>query len=209
LPDSAALDRLGVLVATAAFLFFVMLLPSLRVRQATGASAFVFGRGADPFQRLVGVAFAVCVGGLSLFAVLFALFGAEPLGLWRLPRAVSLTGWAVALAAFAFIKLAQREMGRSWRVGIDDRPTELVTGGLFARVRNPVFTGMLAFLLGSALVMPSPWTLIGWLDCVLLIALQARLEERHLLAVHGERYRAYAARVGRLVPGIGVLREEV
>jgi protein-S-isoprenylcysteine O-methyltransferase Ste14 len=68
---------------------------------------------------------------------------------------------------------------------------------------------MLAYLLGSALVMPGPWTLLGWLDCVLHIALQARIEERQLLTLHGERFRARAPRVARFLPGIGVLRAEV
>jgi protein-S-isoprenylcysteine O-methyltransferase Ste14 len=34
---------------------------------------------------------------------------------------------------------------------------------------------------------------------------QARLEERHLLALHGVRYREYAGRVGRFFPGVGRL----
>ena len=45
--------------------------------------------------------------------------------------------------------LAQLQMGASWRVGIDDRPTELVTGGLFRVVRNPIFTALLVFLVTS------------------------------------------------------------
>ena len=37
------------------------------------------------------------------------------------------------------------------------------------------------------------------------LAAQTRLEEKHLAGLHGPSYRAYAARVGRFVPGIGRL----
>ena len=41
---------------------------------------------------------------------------------------------------------------------------------------------------------------------VLLAAIQVQVravEEPYLLAVHGDAYRDYAARVGRFVPGVG------
>jgi len=38
-----------------------------------------------------------------------------------------------------------------------------------------------------------------------VVAVQARLEEEHLEALHGSAYRDYAARVGRFVPGVGRL----
>jgi protein-S-isoprenylcysteine O-methyltransferase Ste14 len=94
-------------------------------------------------------------------------------------------------------------MGASWRIGIDRRPTALVATGLYRLVRNPIYAGVLATVAGLALVTPCPWTLCLLLDTALLVTIQARLEEVHLLAQHGDAYRAYAAQVGRFVPGIG------
>jgi protein-S-isoprenylcysteine O-methyltransferase Ste14 len=49
---------------------------------------------------------------------------------------------------------AQRAIGESWRIGVDpDERTELVTAGLFGRLRTPIFTGML--LLPPAAPSPS------------------------------------------------------
>jgi protein-S-isoprenylcysteine O-methyltransferase Ste14 len=101
---------------------------------------------------------------------------------------------------------AQAQMGASWRIGIDDRPTALVTGGPFAIARNPIFSGMLLALAGVVAVSPAPATVLGWLSVTQLIALQVRLEEQHLRRLHPRAYGDYAARVGRFMPGIGVIK---
>jgi len=47
-------------------------------------------------------------------------------------------------------------------------------------------------------------TLAAWLVLVLTLQLQVRaVEEPYLLSVHGTDYGRYAARVGRLLPGVG------
>jgi protein-S-isoprenylcysteine O-methyltransferase Ste14 len=108
----------------------------------------------------------------------------------------------VAVFAYLVIALAWP----TWRVGIDDRPTSLVTGGLFAVSRNPIFFGMFLSFLGVVLITPAPWTVTGFTVAVPLVSLQVRLEERNLLRIHGEAYLAYAARVGRFLPWVGRLR---
>jgi protein-S-isoprenylcysteine O-methyltransferase Ste14 len=94
-------------------------------------------------------------------------------------------------------------MGASWRIGIDDRPTQLVTGGLFALSRNPIFLGMFFSIAGLVWIAPAPWTLAGLAVAVVLVSLQVRLEERNLVRVHRQAYVTYAVRVGRFVPWLG------
>ncbi|MFY0523433.1 methyltransferase [Archangium gephyra] len=129
----------------------------------------------------------------------------ESLGVWSTPASIRWVGWGVAGGALLVTMVAQAQMGTSWRIGIDRERTELVTGGLFAVVRNPIFTDMLLVVTGIALVTPSAWTVMAWADYVLLVSLQVRLEEEHLMRLHGEAYRAYASRVGRFLPGVGRL----
>jgi protein-S-isoprenylcysteine O-methyltransferase Ste14 len=114
-----------------------------------------------------------------------------------------LTGITATLAA-------QSAMGASWRVGVDAAErTELVTGGLFARVRNPVFTAMTFTAMtftaaGLALMVPTVIPALALMVLVVAIELQVRVvEEPYLSVVHGRAYDAYAARAGRFVPGIG------
>ena len=147
---------------------------------------------------------ALFMGAIVLWSVAHLAFGEEALGVWHVPGFVRWSGWALVAAGFVVTVRAQVQMGASWRIGIDSERTELVTGGLFSVVRNPIFSGMLAVVTGVTLATPSAWTVMGWLDYVLLVSLQVRLEEDHLLRLHGSDYARYAARVGRFVPGMGL-----
>lgn len=103
---------------------------------------------------------------------------------------------------------AQGAMGSSWRVGVDkEERTELVTGGPFRFVRNPIYAAMIPSMAAYALVVANACALAALAALLIGLEIQVRLsEERHMLRVHGDVYRAYAARTGRFLPGIGRLR---
>src|SRR3954463_3416795 len=84
--------------------------------------------------------------------------------------------------------------------------TSLVTGGPFALVRNPIYTAMIPFFAGIALIVANVVGLAAAACVVVSLELQTRaVEEPHLLRAHGDEYASYAARVGRFVPGVGRL----
>jgi len=114
-------------------------------------------------------------------------------------------GVVIGLGGAALVFLAQVQMGASWRIGLDpEERTDLVTAGLFGLVRNPIYTGMLATIVGIALLVPNVVALIAVADLVTAVELQVRrVEEPYLALVHGDAYRAYLGRVGRFVPGLG------
>lgn len=114
-------------------------------------------------------------------------------------RALGVALYSLGLAGTL---VAQRAMGSSWRVGVDaSERTDLVTGGPFAVVRNPIFAAMIFAVLGLALLVPNITALLGFLSLVAAVELQVRfVEEPYLLRTHGE---GYASRVGRFVPGVG------
>ena len=113
----------------------------------------------------------------------------------------------LAVGAGVLTVVAQVQLGASWRIGVEaGERTDLVTGGLFGRVRNPIFTGMLLFALGLALLVPNVPTVAGAVLATVTIQVQVRLvEEPNLIAVHGEAYRRWAAATGRFLPGLGRL----
>ncbi|RYZ39361.1 MAG: isoprenylcysteine carboxylmethyltransferase family protein [Myxococcaceae bacterium] len=203
--DITAFTRPALPFTTLAFLLFAFVLPSVRLRRRTGRPALVLHRSGPPLQRVIGVGMALFMSAIVLWSGAHLALGEQALGLWRVPALLRWSGWALVAMGFVFTVRAQFEMGTSWRIGIDSDRTELVTQGLFGFVRNPIFSGMLTVVTGVVLATPSAWTVMGWLDYVLLVSLQVRLEEDHLLRLHGQAYARYAERVGRFLPGVGRL----
>jgi protein-S-isoprenylcysteine O-methyltransferase Ste14 len=121
---------------------------------------------------------------------------------------VQTVGIVVATAGIAATVYAQLEMGDSWRIGVDQRETTtLVHTGVFGRIRNPIYTAMSIFGIGTALVTPNVAACAGVILLVATVELQVRsVEEPYLLRTHGDAYRAYAATVGRFIPGVGLIR---
>ena len=102
--------------------------------------------------------------------------------------------------SLALMLVAQAQMGFSWRIGIDEKNrSTLVTNGLFGLSRTTIFLSLRITLLGLFFYRPNGLTLA--LACVdeVLIQLQARLEEQHLLGQHGVVYTNYCQKVRRLM----------
>lgn len=164
-------------------------------------------------DRVVGPLFALAVLLLGA-APAAALITGDPWAPGGIPALtdgtggalVGMAGAALVVAGGVFTVVAQVQMGASWRIGVQaGERTALITGGLFAHVRNPIFTGMITMAGGAALLVPNAVALAGAVLTVATIQVQVRLgEEPHLLAVHGEAYRRWTMTAGRFLPGLGL-----
>ena len=114
-------------------------------------------------------------------------------------------GAALAVVGILATFVAQLEMGRSWRIGVDPaETTDLVTGGVFSIVRNPIFTTMVVTSIGLTLMAPTAVGVVATVVMVGALEVQVRLvEEPYLRQAHGPDYASYASRVGRFVPAVG------
>jgi protein-S-isoprenylcysteine O-methyltransferase Ste14 len=204
--DPTAASRFLFPSLLAAFLLLDLVWPLLRLRRLAGTWGITVHRSRDPRQRLLSLALLAVLASLGIGAARFAVGGAPALGAAPAPGWLAAAGLAAAAAGVALVAVAQRQMGASLRVGLAEETTELVQRGLFLWIRNPIFVGMLLVLGGFVLLAPGVWTIATWLAGAASVALQVRLEEEHLRACHGERYLAYASRVGRFLPGIGRLQ---
>ena len=143
---------------------------------------------------------------LAVAAPLAELAGLQPFAALDVP----IVRWGGVFLVFLGMAItigSQAAMGGSWRADVDpDTRTPLVTTGPFRLVRNPVFTGSAVTVVGLAFVVPNVVSLLMLVAFVAGLEIQVRLvEEPYLLRVHGDVYRAYAARTGRFVPGVGRL----
>ena len=197
-------------VALAAYLLYLALAFGLRTAiqlRRTGSSGFegISGRPGS-VEWIAGVLFAVAIA-VGFAAPLLALTGVvEPIAALD-TTAVHVAGSALFAAGLVGTLAAQVAMGDSWRIGVDaETTTDLVVGGPFAFVRNPVFAAMLPTSAGLTLMVPSAVAFVGLAALLVALELQVRVvEEPYLRRVHGTAYAAYAARVGRFLPGVGRL----
>ena len=201
---------LAALLLCCSYLLLAFGVRSVLMVRRTGSTGFhgVSGRPGSA-EWLGGVSFAAAlVLGLAAPAAALAGISAPIAALdGDAGHAVGLGLTAVALPLSLW---AQSTMGASWRIGVaDDDRTDLVTGGPFARVRNPFFAALIPLGTGLVLMVPNALALLAGACLVLALELQTRaVEEPHLLRTHGDAYRAYAARTGRFLPGLGRLRAE-
>ena len=201
------------IVALALFAVFALLgfgWRSWEQRRRTGSTGFR-GIGGRPgsLEWFAGAGFIVAEG-VAVFGPILQLLGVvSPLGFLHTPW-IQIAGAVVAVLGIATTVYAQLDMGDSWRIGVDkSETTTLVRTGAFGWVRNPIFTAMMTFGLGIALLTPNLVALVGFVLLVVTIELQVRaVEEPYLLATHGDAYRDYLAGVGRFVPGVGRLANQ-
>jgi len=199
------------LILYAVYLLLAFGLRTLIQLRRTGSTGF-HGLGGRPgsAEWIAGVGFTLALLLGAAAPVLALLDLVEPVDALDVTAAHA-AGIVLAIAGIAATFYAQVAMGTSWRIGVDPgERTALITSGPFALVRNPIFAAMLPTALGLTLLVPSWVAIAGFAGLFLALELQVRVvEESYLQQVHGETYAAYAARVGRFLPGVGRLRGPV
>lgn len=112
--------------------------------------------------------------------------------------ALAWLGVALCVAGLALMILTLASFGKSFRVGIDtDEPDELVTSGVFAFTRNPIYVAFGIVLLGEFLILPH-WILLLYLVAgITLFHRQVLREEAYLASRYDAAYRSYCERVPR------------
>jgi len=113
-------------------------------------------------------------------------------------------GAALLGAGLWLFHLSHRDLGENWSITLEVREGHrLVTNGLYARVRHPMYLALLVYGIGQALALPN-WLAGPSYAAAMLLLIACRLgpEERMMLEAFGEEYEAYRARTKRLVPGV-------
>ena len=107
-------------------------------------------------------------------------------------------GVLFCLAGSSLLLWSLVSFGKSFRVGIDtERPGKLITTGIFALSRNPIYVGFAFILLGQFLIFPN-WILLVYLAAgIWLFHRQVLREEAYLMKHYGKEYVEYSSRVRR------------
>lgn len=96
------------------------------------------------------------------------------------------------------------DLGTNWSITLEVREQHrLITEGVYRRIRHPMYSSLMLYSLGYALVIPNwvagPWNLFAF---AILFALRVHPEEQMMRDTFGAEYATYAARTKRLVPRV-------
>lgn len=186
-----------------AYLLITFVLPSVRVHKQTGINPVTFGKS-DNAHDYIGTVMKVLTGLLIIAVLLFSFSTVAYNYLnpfkYLQQEWLTYTGLVLVHAALIWIVVTQSHMKQSWRIGIDEKnKTSLVTNGLFGISRNPIFLGMIISTAGLFLILPNALTFLVAAASYIVIQIQIRLEEEHLLKQHGTAYKEYKRTVRRLI----------
>ena len=111
---------------------------------------------------------------------------------------ISWLGVLLCLAGLVFLLWSLISFRQSFRVGIDtEHPDKLITTGIFAFSRNPIYTAFAFILLGQFLIFPN-WILLIYMGAgVWLFYRQVLREEEYLKKHYGQEYAEYCMQVRR------------
>ena len=111
---------------------------------------------------------------------------------------ISWIGVFFCLAGLSLLLWSLVSFGRSFRVGIDtEHPDQLITTGVFAFSRNPIYVAFAFILLGQFLIFPN-WILFVYLGAgIWLFHRQVLREEEYLKKHYGKEDLQYSHRVRR------------
>jgi methanethiol S-methyltransferase len=121
------------------------------------------------------------------------------LGVGELGMMISMVlGYVLLFVGIGLFAQGWRELYRA------QKEKRLATGGLYAFVRHPQYTGLFVGLFGEGVVhWPTIFSVALFPLIVLVYWLLARREERRVLQEFGDEYRAYMRRVPMFLPRIG------
>ncbi len=176
---------------------------SYLVWKRTGINPYVVGKTDKPIDFIENLyPFPLVI--LLIVTLVFAFFPdvyqyATPI-VWLEQSVLKIGGLSLMAIALIWTATAQMQMGKSWRIGIDEEnKTELVEKGLFKISRNPIFFGMRMALFGFFLTIPNAFTLLAVVLADVLMQMQVRLEEEFLRNSHGEKYEEFCRNVRRWI----------
>ena len=125
--------------------------------------------------------------GLQIVAVSallwFLLTGPGP---WNWRR---YAGTVLVLVGVGFIAVARYQLGKSFSVKAEAH--QLVTIGLYSKIRNPIYVFGMVLIAGVILVLQRPVLWLALIAALVVQSIRARREARVLEAAFGDAYREY------------------
>ena len=141
----------------------------------------------------------------SKYSIL-ALWGAMVIQSWgisifivEVPRSLQIIALLFWIAGFALLYLGRFKRGDSFGLGTPREDTSLKVDGLFRLSRNPMYVGMYATIVASALYTLNPLVILLGMFVIAVHHTIVLAEEEHMQNVFGQGYLDYRNRVRQYI----------
>jgi len=148
--------------------------------------------------------------GILLLPLLYLFTPLLDFADYRLPTAVLTTGVITLFGSLWLFWRSHSDLGQNWSVSLELRQQhELITNGVYRRVRHPMYTSIWLWALGQGMLLQN-W-LAGWAGVPAFAAmyfLRTPREENLMCEKFGDEYRTYMRQTGRLFPRWNASRDK-
>jgi len=121
---------------------------------------------------------------------------------YQLPAFVPPIGAVVMIVAIWLFWRSHADLGLNWSATLEIRKDhQLVTRGVYQRIRHPMYTAIFLFSAAQATLLPN-WVagFSALVPFTLLYVVRRPREEQMMCNIFGDEYRTYMQRTGRLIP---------
>jgi protein-S-isoprenylcysteine O-methyltransferase Ste14 len=110
-------------------------------------------------------------------------------------------GAAITAAGLLFAVWAREHLGSNWSRSVTIKQDhQLIVTGPYSLIRHPIYTGILAGFLGSALALAQVRGIVAFVLISLVLWYKLRMEEQWMRTQFGAPYEAYSRRTAALLP---------
>src|SRR6516164_6325643 len=167
-----------------------------RIKAANTKTTQRLEPGASQILRAIIFVIAILLFSVTRIPLRWLYLPLWPAGLWSF-----WVGAAVMVAGLLFAIWAREHLGRNWSHAVTIKQGhELITSGPYTVVRHPIYTGMLAGLLGTAIALSQVRGFMAFVIFFVMFWLKLRKEEQWMRSQFGETYATYAHQTAALVP---------
>jgi protein-S-isoprenylcysteine O-methyltransferase Ste14 len=176
-------------------LFLVYSFISLLVSRKFGAEIMGWP-GIVKSRDYTSLFLAVPQAGL-IFSVVMVLYN----GMYGVILLVA--GFTLMFIGMAFNLMVRRELGKNWvPLSKTTDNQELITRGIYSKVRHPFYLSILILFLGVAII---SWNILGLVFFILFIiglVFRIKKEEKELIFKFGQQYTDYMDKTPMLIPAV-------
>ena len=147
---------------------------------------------------------ALCIVGLVIIPALYLATDWFDAFDYSFSPLFALVGTLLMVSFLVLFHLSHKQVGKNWSVTLELREDhKLITDGLYAHVRHPMYSSFWLWGLAQAFLLPN-WIagFAGVASVALLYFSRVSNEEQMMREAFGEEYDAYCTRTPRILPRI-------